>query len=65
MTWGWRVQKRLPGSETDANSSAPQPLFLGHSWHTLRGTNHLRVVWEAALNFSKWAFAKSGCFNFE
>src|SRR5260370_41399109 len=42
-----------------------RPLFLGRSWHTLTSTNHLLVVWEAALNFSKWAFAKSGCFNFQ
>ncbi len=27
-------------------------------------TTHLRVVWGAASNFSKCAFAKSGCFNF-
>ena len=25
---------------------------------------YLRVVWGAAWNFSKCAFAKSGCFNF-
>jgi hypothetical protein len=51
------AQKRLHESES--------PDLRHRNLFSRRGTNHLRVVWEAALNFSKWAFAKSGCFNFE